>query len=118
MKKFVLMVVAMMSLSMGFAKTGNHSEVNDADRYDMTIDMRRLAATLDLDENQMDAVQVIHEIFTNEMQSASAVRYFERPKMVHEAVRKDVHHMHSVLNDKQFRTYMVLLMTTLRNRGL
>jgi len=37
---------------------------------------------------------------------------------VHQAVRKDAHQMKRVLNDKQFDTYMLLLVTTLKNKHL
>jgi hypothetical protein len=33
-------------------------------------------------------------------------------------VRKDAQQMRRVLNDEQFETYMTLLGTTLRNKGL
>jgi hypothetical protein len=121
MKKIILTMVAMMTMTVGFAKTENQNAQNavkNVERYDMTIDMRRLSAKLDLTENQMEAVQVIHENFNDAMQSAAEANWFERRHMVHEAVSKDVHHMHNVLNEDQFNTYMALLMTTLRNKGL
>ena len=120
MKKIILTLVAMMTMTVGFAETENHQVVKNVEqqRYDMTIDMRRLSAKLDLTADQMDAVQVIHENFNDAMQSAGESNWMERRHKVHDAVSKDVHHMHNVLNEKQFNTYMALLMTTLRNKGL
>jgi hypothetical protein len=126
MKKMILTVVAMMSFTLGFADNGAEKNteteafwsMRNVKNYDMTCDMRRLAVKLDLTENQMDAVEVIQEIFNSDMQNAATARGFERRAMVREAVKKDAHQMKRVLNDKQFETYMMLLGTTLRNRGL
>ncbi|MCR5158132.1 MAG: hypothetical protein K6D37_03305 [Prevotella sp.] len=126
MKKMILTVVAMMSFTLGFADNGAEKNteteafwaMRNVKNYDMTCDMRRLAVKLDLTENQMDAVEVIQEIFNSDMQNAATARGFERRAMLREAVKKDAHQMKRVLNDKQFETYMMLLGTTLRNRGL
>ncbi len=123
MKKIVLTVVAMMTLTFGYAENGSNGTEsnrveNRTERYDMNFDMRRLAVKLDLNSNQMEAVEAIHDCFYNDMQEAATARGFERRHLVHRAVRKDAHQMHRVLNDKQFNTYMMLLMTTLHNRGL
>ncbi|MBQ3877886.1 MAG: hypothetical protein II792_06395 [Prevotella sp.] len=118
MKKIVLTVVAMMTLTMGFAKTDVRRQVRNVENYDMSFDMRRLAAKLDLTDYQMEAVEVIQQCFNNEMLEAATVRGPQRRMMVHQAVRKDAQQMQRVLNDKQFGTYMMLLGTTLHNRGL
>lgn len=119
MKKMILTVVAMMSLTFGFAETENQNVVNNVERYDMSFDMRRLASKLDLTSEQMDAVEAIQECFNNDMSEAGeANRHHRRMMMVHQAVRKNVHQMHRVLNNKQFDTYMLLLGTTLHNKGL
>ena len=119
MKKIVLMVTAMMAVTFSFAETENtNSVVTNAEKYDMTFDMRRLAVTLDLTSDQMESVEVIQENFNDDMQEAAKQRGFIREVSVDKAVRKDVHNMHRVLNDKQFRTYLRLLGTTLHNRGL
>ena len=118
MKKIVLTMVALMTLTLGQAKTESYRPARNAASYDMSFDMRRLAAKLDLTAYQMEAVEIIQESFNNEMQAAATARGFERRAMVHEAVRKDARQMQRVLDEKQFRTYMMLLGTTLRNRGL
>ena len=125
MKKVILTVVAVMTFTLSFAENGTennaafggHRAVN-VENYDMSFDMRRLAAKLDLTADQMEAVQVIQDNFNTEMLSAATARGFERRHLVHQAVRKDARQMQRVLNDKQFGTYMMLLGTTLQNKGL
>lgn len=119
MKKIALTLVALMTLTTGYAKTEKFQRVVDnTERYDMSFDVRRLAAKLDLTEEQMNAVEAIQQSFNNDMQEAATARHFERRHLVHQAVRKDAHQMQRVLTGKQFDTYMLLLGTTLRNKGL
>ena len=130
MKKVIFTLVAMMAFTLSFAETKSHraenrfegfsmSFVNNLDkRFDMNFDMRRLAAKLDLTESQMEAVEVIQDLFADEMQSLATVRGPRQRHMVHQAVRKDVQQMQRVLNDKQFGTYMMLLGATLQNKHL
>lgn len=126
MKKVILTVVAVMTFTLSFAENSTEKDAAffgrrtvNVENYDMSFDMRRLAAKLDLTADQMEAVQVIQDNFNTEMQSAAtATRGFERRHLVHEAVRKDARQMQRVLNDKQFGTYMMLLGTTLQNKGL
>ena len=119
MKKIVLVVTAMMAVTFCNAETENTNRVvNNVEDYNMSIDMRRLAVTLGLTQDQMETVKDIHNNFSDEMLEAGRQTGPEREVMVDKAVRKDVHSMHYVLTDKQFRTYMRLLGTTLRNKGL
>lgn len=119
MKKMILTLVALMTWTLGNAETNHFRTIEDnADRYDMSFDMRRLAAKLDLNDTQMDIVQTIQDCFYNEMQSASTAPRFQRRVLVHQAISKDIRHMHQVLNDEQFGTYMMLLGATLHNKHL
>jgi len=118
MKKIILTVVAMMTLTTSYAKNEAFRPADNAERFDMSIDMRRLAAKLELNEYQMEALQIIHDNFNSEMQSAATARGHHRRMLVHQAVRKDAEQLQRVLNDKQFNTYMMLLGTTLHNKGL
>ena len=115
MKKIVLTMVAAMAFTFSFAGT----RVNNVDkRYDMSCDIYRLSTVLDLDEWQMDAVEAIQDNFSSEMQSLASVKGPRQRHMIHQTVRKEARQMKDVLNDKQFDTYMLLLVTTLKNKHL
>ena len=116
MKKIVLTVVAAMTMTLGFAKTENVPTVDNVENYGITFDVKRLAVTLDLTYDQMEAVKVISDNLNEDLISAATARRFERPALIHKALRKDAHNMRNGLNDKQFETYMKLLGATLRNR--
>ncbi len=112
MKKMILTLVAMMAMTSGSAKS------NESKRFDMSCDIYRLSVTLDLDEEQMDAVEMIQDNFSNEMQSLASQQGLWQRVNIHKAVRKDAEQMRQVLNDEQFHTYMRILMATLHNRNL
>ncbi len=123
-------MVAVMAFTFSFAETNSYSVrhhvagINKSltdrsgSRFDMSCDMWRLSSLLELNEWQMEAVELIHNNFTDEIQSLSSVRGPRLRRLVHQAVRKDAKQMQKVLNDKQFSTYMTLLTTTLRNKHL
>ena len=113
MKKMILTLVAMMAMTSGFAKSNNESK-----RYDMSCDIYRLSVTLDLDDEQMDAVETIQDNFSNEMQALASQKGLWQRVNIRKAVRKDAEQMRQVLNDEQFHTYMRILMATLHNRNL
>lgn len=113
----VLTVVAVMTMTLGFAKTHHKPAMASTDRFELTFDMRRLAAKLDLTADQMEAVKAINDNYNNEVAEAATARRFERAAMIDRAVRKDVRSMRYVLNDKQYNTYMQLFGTTLRNQS-
>jgi len=113
------MVVAMFAMtSMSFAENENNSAVAQAETYDMTVNMRKLAVTLGLTNDQMEVVQDIHSAFCDEMMLAAYAKEEDRADMVDKAVKKDIRYMHYVLDDKQYKKYLLLLNVTLSNRGL
>ncbi|MBO4464845.1 MAG: hypothetical protein J5797_11735 [Prevotella sp.] len=119
MKKIVLMLVAMLTMSMAYAENENNNATAEAAKaYDMSVNMRKLAVALGLTIDQMEAVNDIHNQFCNEMMLAAQAMGDERAKLLEAAVKKDVRYMHYVLDEKQYKKYLLLLNTTLTNRGL
>ena len=112
MKKMILTLVAMMAVMSGFAKSSADK------RFDMSCDIYRLSVTLDLDEEQMDAVEMIQDRFSDEMQALASLKGWQLRHGIRQTVRKDAEQMRQVLNDKQCHTYMRILAATLRNRHL
>ena len=112
MKKIALTLVAFMAVTMSFAKSSTDK------RFDMSCDIYRLSVTLNLDEQQMDAVEEIQDNFSNEMKSLSTLKGRQLRHGIHQTVRKDAEQMRQVLNPEQFHTYMRILFATLHNRNL
>ena len=119
MKKTILMVAVMLGTTMtSYAEKEFVGTVETTETYDMTVNMRKLAVTLDMTFSQMEAVQDIHYTFCTEMQQAAQAGKTERKALVDAAVAKNMRYMRFVLNEKQYSKYQLLLDTTLQNRGL
>ena len=118
MKRLILTVVAVLSLTATFAKDEKANNVNNANAYDMTVNMEKLSDALKLTIDQRESVADVHRTFCGEMLVASQANEDDRKALMDKAINKDLKYMHYLLNDKQYRTYVMLLNTTLYNRGL
>ena len=119
MKKMILMVVAMFSMTMtSYAENENAENTLNVEAYDMSVNIRKLAVTLDMTFDQMESVEEIHRIFCAEMVLAAHANKDEREALVDKAVKKDLRYMRYILDQKQYKKYLLLLNTTLQNRGL
>ena len=108
MKKIMIMAVAMFAMATTtFAAEEN---TNATAAFNMNIKMGSLANALSLNIDQAEAVADVHKNFTADMMNRAA--------MIDKAVIKDLKYMHSILNDAQYRKYVMLLNATLVNRGL
>jgi hypothetical protein len=111
MKKLILTIIAALSIS-------STTLAENVSRYDLDFDMRRLASRLELTETQMESFQIVQDNFNNAIHSAGDEVWFKRRHIVRKAVMEDARNMQKILSPDQFRTYMLLLMTTLRNRRI
>ena len=114
----ILTMVAMLSMTMAFAEGENMNSVNNVAAYDMSCNMNKLAEALSLTADQREAVENIYQTFTAEMMFAAQYSNDQRKEMVKKALEKNVAWMRYVLNEKQSHTYLMLLNTTINNRGL
>jgi len=115
MKKIVLTLVALMSMTTIFAE---NEGMNTTEAYNMTVNMKNLARTLNLSKDQVESVAEVHKTFSSEMVFAAQYGKEERTKMVEKAINKDLAYMNYILNKDQYRKYVMLLNMTLINRGL
>ena len=118
MKRLFLTVMAVLSMNLTFAENEELNTVSNANAYKMSVNYSKLADALELSLDQQEAVQDIHSEFCADMLNASTVSSDERKAMVEKALQKDLKHMRYVLSDNQYRTYLMLLNTTIVNRGL
>lgn len=118
MKKIVLTLVTMMSLTMAFAGNADAKATEMNNVYDLHINIRRLATTLGLNLDQMESVEDLYRNFCMEMLNASVADKDEKADMVDNALKRNLTYMSYVLDTKQLKTYTTLINTTLTNRGL
>ena len=79
------------------------------------IDMNRLESKLELTDVQMESFMVIQENFNRDIEKTGSELWFKRSYIVMKTVVENEKKMKKVLTEEQFRTYMLLLTTTLRN---
>lgn len=116
MKKIMVLAVAM--FAMATATFAADEETNATAAYNMNIKMSSLADALSLNIDQVEAVADVHKNFTADMMNAATAKGEERSAMIDKAVLKDLKYMHVILDNSQYRKYVMLLNTTLINRGL
>ena len=119
MKKIILTFVALMSMTtIAFAEGEDAKATNAVAVYDMTVNYGKLADALGLSMDQLESVEDVHKTFCVEMMSAANASKDERKPMVDKAIEKNLKYMHYILNTNQYRKYLLLLNTTMNNRGL
>ena len=114
----ILTMVAMLSFTTAFADGDAANTVSNVEAYDMNINMNKLSSALELADDQKEVVENIHHTFAAEMNFAAQYGETEREALVKRAIDNDVKWMRYVLTDTQMRKYLVLLNTTINNRGL
>ncbi len=105
-------------MTTAFAEGENAASVNNVEAYELNVNMNKLSSALNLADDQKEAVAEIHHTFASELMFAAQYGSSDRKALVDRAIENDVKWMRYVLNDKQMRTYLTLLNTTLNNRGL
>jgi hypothetical protein len=105
-------------MTTAFAEGENAASVNNVEAYELNVNMNKLSSALNLADDQKEAVAEIHHTFASELMFAAQYSNNDRKALVDRAIENDVKWMRYVLNDKQMRTYLTLLNTTLNNRGL
>src|SRR5574344_2029296 len=113
MKKMILMAVAMLSMTTAtFAANEENEATASAAAYNMNVDMNSLGSALELTIDQEEAMKDIHTNFSADMMNAAQANKDDRKGLVNKAVEKDLKYVKSVLNNYQYRKYLLLLNTT------
>ena len=109
MKKMILVVVALLSMTATFAED---NKANNAQLFDRSVNYNNL------NSDQLESLQDVHKAFCAEMLNAAYADKDEQKVMMDNAIKKDLKYMRYILDKKQYRKYLMLLNVTLNNRGL
>jgi hypothetical protein len=118
MKRMILAVVAMLSMTMTFAKSEMANMENEMNAYEMNFSVYSMTNALKLNDDQAEAVEDINRIFNKEMGAAAKASADKRSEMKNKAVKKNLSYMHYVLSEQQYHKYLIYLNATMINRGL
>lgn len=117
MKKFLIAIALMMASTLGALAEDNSA--NKVEAYALNINNRSLSRALSLSLDQEEICSDVIKEFENDMLFAASNSSDESRKAVTKnAVDKNLKYMRMFLNDKQYKKYVMLLNTTLVNRGL
>ena len=120
MKKVFLMLVMMFTMSVySFAEDNNATEINNIEKYDLKVNLRKLGSFLELDKDQMDGVESVEMELQNDLMFAAVeCTRTNRMAVTKNAITKHIKHMNYILNKEQMRKYLTVLNATVRNREL
>jgi len=113
------MMVMMLTMSVySFAEDSNATKLANTEKYELKVNHRRLACVLDMSNDQMEMSDEILSELERDMAFASCMDTEESSeKIVANAVKKNIRYMSYILNDKQYRKYLMLLNLTLEHKG-
>lgn len=112
-------LVAMLTVGNAtFAEIKEEVHTDSVETYYMDINMKALSSALNLNEDQRETVADFHTAFCAEMLLAGNASKDERQALVEYAVEKNIMNMSYILTKEQYNRYVMILNTTLANRGL
>lgn len=120
MKKMILIVAMLMTLGINmFPNAVSKVNFNYTSKYEISVNMRKLGDFLRLDSTQMTEVVEIEKQFSKDLMFAGTVSdNNSRKAVMRNLVDKHVRSMKYVLDDRQFRKYLMVLNLTMKNREL
>ncbi len=114
----ILMAVAMLSMTTATFAANEENEATTAAAYNLNVNINRLGEALELNIDQQEAMKDIHTNFNAEMMNAGQADKADRKVLVDKAIEKDLKYVKSILSNNQYHKYLLLLNTTLNNRGI
>lgn len=99
-------------------RRGENNEAAEAAKYEINFNIGQLSKALDLSYDQTSAVTDITKMFASDMTNAAAASGNERAELRKKAINRDLAYMRTVLDKEQYHKYLLLLNTTMNNRGL
>ena len=119
MKKYFIMLAMMLTMSVySFAEESTATKMAETERYELKINHRRLACTLEMSSDQIEMSEDIISELEKDMMFASVMTTEKsRNAIVKNAVNKNIKNMRYVLNNNQYKKYLMLLNLTLEHRG-
>lgn len=114
MKKVILTMVAVCALGSAFA--GNTDK--KANTVEMNVNVCRLQNYLGFNPDEFVFVSDVMERLNSDIKHLDNLEGEKYDKMLKKAVMRNLAYMRSILSQEQYSKYLVLLNTTLRNKGI
>ena len=112
MKKVILSVMVVLFSTTVFANKAKVTKLENVNKFNISINVPSLENYLNLSNVQTEEAAYISEHFTYQLESS-------KDKMtVKKAVYVNLKSMKEVLSNKQYKMYLQVMNTTLKNKGL
>ena len=121
MKKFVFMVALMLATNTANILAGENSvnETENVENYYIHVNEKSLSKSLGMSKDQMEICSDVIKEFENDMVFASSNAKGESRKAVtRKKIKKNMRYMKMFLDEAQYKKYVLILNTTLVNRGI
>ena len=121
MKKFVFMVALMLATNTAnvLASDNSVNETENVENYYIHVNEKSLSKSLGMSKDQMEICSDVIKEFENDMVFASSNTKGESRKAVtRNAIMKNMRSMKMFLDEAQYKKYVLILNTTLINRGI
>lgn len=117
MKKIMISLMALLSVSMTAFAEGN--EVESVNRYNFNVNNNSMSKYLSLSDDQRYMSEYIMREFSNDMTFVGMTGdKMSRDTLATNAIDKNVRHMAMILDKEQLRKYLTVLNVTLNNKGI
>lgn len=121
MKKFVFMVALILATNTAnvLASDNSVNETENVENYYIHVNEKSLSKSLGMSKDQMEICSDVIKEFENDMVFASSNAKGESRKAVtRNAIMKNMRYMKMFLDEAQYKKYVLILNTTLVNRGI
>lgn len=124
MKKVILTAMLFAMSIYSFAENNNASAIEktaietNIKKYEMKVNNRRLGCVLGATLDQMESMEnVIRELDESMAFASSMATEESQNAIIANAVKNNLKYMHYILNENQYKKYVMLLNLTLMNKG-
>lgn len=117
MKKLIFTMIFSLMLCLGV--NANENNTMNIEAYSMNVNTEVLSKTLNATQDQAECIHDIMNVFAAQMENVKQESLeSSREKMLENTLEMNTKYMKQVLTKEQYKKYLMILNTTLTNRGL
>ncbi len=118
MKKVILSTIVLLLSTSAFANKAKVTTLENANNFDIEINVERLSNYLELNTTQFSETEEISDYFTWQLETSKNKSEAKKQAYVRKAVYVNLKSMKQILSDTQYKKYLQVMNTTLKNKDL
>ena len=117
MKKIIFTMILSLMLCLNI--NANEANAMNTEAYTMNVNSEVLSKTLNASKDQAECIHDIMNLFSVQMENIKTETVeSSRQKMLDNTINMNINYMKQILDKEQYKKYLILLNTTLTNKGL